>query len=154
MELSMPKLLCLSVAVLFCISFQAAEAGSAAVKYGVYKLKGTNPDGMKKYDGRIVIQREGSNYRVTWFIGPKLGQTQTGIGILENGVLSIGYLDNSGGDFGVVSMKVGKNNSLKGKWASLFSRGGFGEEEFVFESAKIPPELEPAPPQKPKSEAI
>ncbi len=122
-----------------------------AISLGVYKLSGTNPDGIKKYDGKIVIEREGTNYRVTWFIGRTHSQAQTGVGILTNDVLSIGYMDASGKDFGVVSLKVVNNKLLKGKWSSLFSRGNYGEETFAFETEKIPSELKPAPPKPDKS---
>ncbi len=140
------KKISFSIFLIMFLSFPLFAA--EPISFGVYTLKGTNPDGMKKYDGRIVIEREGTNYRVTWFIGKALGQTQTGIGILENQVLSIGYMDMSGKDFGVVSMRVTNNKLLKGKWSSLFSRGSFGEEEFTFESEKIPADLIPkaAPP--------
>ena len=136
------------------LAFSLTAAGAdVPIQFGVYKLKGTNPDGMKKYDGKIVMQREGTNYRVTWFIGPV--QSQMGIGILENNVLSIGYMDLSGQDFGVVSLKVVNNKNLKGKWTSLFSKGGFGEEEFIFESEKVPSNLTPkAPKRKPEETSI
>lgn len=115
------------------------------IRFGVYKLKGTNPDGLKKYEGRIVVQKEGSLYRVTWFIGPERNQAQVGIGILNNGILSIGYMDSSLTDFGVVSLKVQNSKTLKGSWASIFSKGGHGEEEFIFESSQIPTDLSPKP---------
>lgn len=129
--------------VLFFMSLSSWAQSS--IPFGVYKLKGTNPDGVKKYDGRVVIEKEGVNYRVTWFIGPNQNQGQVGIGILENNILSIGYMDLSGKDYGVVSLKVLNKKTLKGKWTSMFSKGGFGEEEFTFESEKIPPELMPKP---------
>jgi hypothetical protein len=122
-----------------------------AISLGVYKLSGTNPDGIRKYDGKIVIEREGTNYRVTWFIGRTHSQAQTGIGILTNDVLSIGYMDASGKDFGVVSLKVVSNKLLKGKWSSLFSRGNYGEETFDFETEKVPSELKPVPSKPEKS---
>lgn len=119
----------------------AAISAEEPIQPGMYALTGKNPGGDKKYDGKIIVQKEGSNYRISWFIGANRSQAQTGIGILENGVLSIGYADASGMDLGVVSMRVLNNKHLKGKWASLFSNGTFGEEEFKFESEKIPSEL-------------
>lgn len=140
---------CLSGFFLWALTLplEAAEP----IRYGVYKLKGSNPDGLKKYDGRVVIQREGTNYRVTWFIGPNRNQAQVGIGILEGQVLSVGYMDASGRDFGVVSLKVVSNKLLKGKWSPLLSKGEFGEEEFTFESDKIPPDFLPKPIDKSSS---
>lgn len=140
----------LSIALLFS-SMAIAEP---PIRFGVYKLKGTNPDGMKKYDGRLVIQKEGANYRLTWFIGPKLGQAQTGVGILNDKVLSVGYMDLSGGDFGVVSMKVISNKKLKGEWASIVSKGSYGEEEFTFDSENIPQDLTPKDLKPAKSEEV
>ncbi len=134
----------IAVCILFAANLASASKGYP-IEFGVYKLKGTNPDGVKRYTGKIVIQREGANYRVTWFIGPDALQAQVGIGILEDKVLSIGYMDASGDDFGVVSMKVINSKTLKGKWASIFSQGTFGEEEFIFEKEEVPQNLKPKP---------
>jgi hypothetical protein len=127
--------------VLLCVALPALA--NEPLQTGLYKLKGSNPGGEKDYIGQIVIQKEGSNYRVTWLIGPKKNQAQTGIGILENGVLSIGYMDASGADFGVVSMNVIQKGLLRGHWASIFSRGTQGKEEFQFESETLPKEFTP-----------
>ena len=133
------------LAVFLSCAFVSVAAAKEPIMLGVYKLKGTNPDGLKKYEGQINIQKEGPNYRVTWFIGPTRSQAQVGIGILENEVLSIGYMDASGKDFGVVSLRLLKGNVLKGRWASMLSRGSHGEEEFTFEAEKVPEQLKPKP---------
>jgi hypothetical protein len=144
---------CLAVSFLPQISW-----AEVPIRFGVYKLKGVNPDGIKKYDGRVVIEKEGNNYRVTWFIGEQKAQSQTGIGLLKDKVLSIGYMDHSGQDFGAVSLKVVSDKNLRGHWASMFSKGTFGEEEMTFESEKIPLELRPSvtkpPASRPERESI
>lgn len=136
--------------VLFVLNFACTHAPKTAVepREGLYRLQGSNSDGAKKYDGKIILKKEGPNYRVSWLIGPELGQGQDGVGIFADGILSIGYMDNSGQDNGVVSMKVVDPGTLRGKWASLYSQGTFGLEEFVFESETIPMELRLRPLRK------
>ncbi len=143
--------------VLFFIVFSGAVAFGAQepIALGVYKLKGSNPiQSSRQYSGKIVIQKEGANYRVTWMIGDNFNQSQLGIGILTDAVLSVGYLDTSGRDFGVVSMKVINSKLLKGKWSSIFSDGSFGEEEFEFEGATVPKTWKLEAPKKKKFDNI
>jgi len=58
---------------------------------------GTNPDGIKKYEGSVVIQKQGVNDRLTCLIGPEQRQAQVGVAIFENGVLSVGYMGSISG---------------------------------------------------------
>ena len=122
---------------LTCLLFALpALAHAQAPRVGVYALKGKNAGGTKHYDGKVIIQKEGENYRLTWLIGTQ--QAQSGVAILEEDVLSVGYIDMSGMDFGVVSFKIISAEKITGKWASIYSKGEFGIEELSFESEQIP----------------
>lgn len=79
---------------------------------GTYKAKGKNSS-HGKYKGEVSIKKKAEVYELTWKIGD---QEFIGIGILENGVLSVGYTDSNKNWFGVMSYQV-KGKELHGKWA-------------------------------------
>lgn len=87
---------------------------------GTYSLSGTNPNGTF-YEGTVVIAPQGSNYRVTWYVGDR--QTQAGIGIFHNweNILSVAFADLSQGYWGTISYKINAWDELEGVWASSTS---------------------------------
>ena len=75
---------------------------------GRYAINGTNPDG-SKYFGEVVIERQGSVYRVIWYIGESV---YTGEGRLSNGVLTVDY-----GDSYPAIYRLRSDGVLDGTWA-------------------------------------
>lgn len=97
---------------------------------GVYQLEGSNPGSERiNYVGEVEIRSHGSNYTLTWKIGNS--QTQTGIGILKDHVLSVAYYDLSGRGSGVVSFRLISPNQLEGSWAG-YGTTSFGREWLTF----------------------
>jgi hypothetical protein len=92
----------------------------SSLEDGVYDLEGHNPQGGPPYKGTVSIRREGDLYRLQWRIGQS--QSQIGVGLLDGRVLSVGYLDRSGGDCGVVSYRLDGENRLRGDWISVGGR--------------------------------
>jgi len=90
------------------------------VQEGVYSLTGSDPSGMSSYSGTVEIRHRVANvYDLMWRIGGS--QEQSGVGIFHDGVLSVGYYDESGGtlqDVGAVSFVV-RGGVLEGEWSSL-----------------------------------
>src|SRR3954464_11032387 len=84
--------------------FIATSAQALEPKEGIYMLTGNGAVNPMHYYGSVTVNKDGSNYRLKWKIGPT--QTQSGVAILTNNVLSVGYFDDSGSDFGVVSYVV------------------------------------------------
>lgn len=103
---------------------------------GVYMLSGHSaPTPKSTYYGSVTISQKGKNFELKWKIGPT--QTQTGVALLTKGVLSVGYFDDSGKDFGVVSYEVKSSKKLIGKWAPLGAADSGGETlEWVGEDSK------------------
>ncbi len=84
---------------------------------GTYALSGGNSKwGSSAYQGEVTIQPQGENFQVVWKIGAK--QSQVGIGILYNGILSVSYTDSSSGDWGVASFRLVSDGELEGRWTS------------------------------------
>ena len=103
---------------LFCL---VSTYGFSDQLSGIYELVGSNNDsGQFHYRGQVTIVPQGDNYRLNWKIGK---QTQTGVGILCNNVLSVAYRNASNGDMGVVSYYLTPEGNLEGKWAPLGSSG-------------------------------
>ena len=75
---------------------------------GRYAIDGTNPDG-SKYFGEVAIFLQGSKYRVVWYIGDSVYE---GVGILENGLLSVDY-----GDSYPAVYRLRPDGVLDGTWA-------------------------------------
>ena len=91
---------------LFCVSTAYAIEGDYTITEG----KSTAGS---SYSGGVVITKTGNTYLVKWMIA-KTGEQYSGVGMLENDVLSVGW--SSGGVPGVVTYKV-EGNKLAGKWA-------------------------------------
>ena len=92
---------------------------------GKYKARGKNSS-HGKYDGEVLIKKKVEVYELTWKIGD---QEFIGIGILENGVLSVGYTDSNKNWYGVMSYQV-KGKELHGKWA-VYGASRMGTEILV-----------------------
>jgi hypothetical protein len=114
--------------VLFCVINAYAFSIELA---GVYDLFGSNdPSGEIHYIGRVTIVPEGTNYRLDWKIGR---QTQVGVGILCDTVLSVSYRNTRDGATGVVSYYITPEGNLEGKWAPL-GYSSYGTERLIFKS--------------------
>jgi len=82
---------------------------------GVYNVQGTNPGGKGGYTGTVSITPTGSVYQVDW----KVGNSYSGVGILNGNILSVGWGNLSQAGFGVVTYTVQPNGSLSGTWAMV-----------------------------------
>lgn len=79
---------------------------------GTYRItRGRNPDG-SSYTGRVKITPKGKLYRLAWSIP---GTSYTGVGILKDHVLSVGW--GRGSAPGVVAYGV-NHGTLDGAWVS------------------------------------
>jgi hypothetical protein len=91
-----------------------------ALKEGLYALEGYNSSSdIPSYTGLVRITKDGDVYKLEWTIQ---SQSQRGVGILEGNILSVGYLDITGGslnDTGVVSYKLLSDTKLDGLWSSV-----------------------------------
>jgi hypothetical protein len=113
----------LKVLIGLAISF---SAHAKEPKEGVYFLTGhASSRPLESYFGSVTVSKDGANYNLKWRIGSQ--QTQSGVAILANDVLSVGYYDDSGKDFGVVSYVVKTPKKMDGKWAPL-GAPSFGRE--------------------------
>ncbi len=107
------------------------NSDTAVLREGFYELTGSNPDAPDMvYSGHIQIEKKGGQYALRWFIGKT--QSQAGVAILEGNVLSVGYMDSSGGDFGVVSFRIISPSRLEGKWCSLGNPMAYGRETLEY----------------------
>lgn len=90
---------------------------AAALEEGVYELTGYGGPTLEKplYRGTVEIRRTGQSWHLDWHIGAK--QSQKGVAILTDKVLSVAYFDMSGKDAGVVSYRV-DGRTLDGRWTS------------------------------------
>jgi hypothetical protein len=116
----------------FVFALLVAIPALADLQLGTYKMEGANPDG-RAYAGTVTIEQNGLNYKLHWTLGDAGQQQQYGQGILQDGILSVSYLDVSGQDYGVASFKVVSDTRLEGKWAS-FESGEQGTENLEFSS--------------------
>jgi hypothetical protein len=113
-EVFMKKLL------LICLLFAASGFAYPAIRTGIYDLSGGNSKwGGSSYHGEVAIYPQGENFRVEWRIGAS--QSQVGIGIVDNDVLSVAYCDSVSGAWGVVSFKIVGYGELHGRWAAIDS---------------------------------
>ncbi len=88
------------------------------LKTGTYDLSGGNGGwSTAGYHGEVVIAPQGDNYKVIWRVGTK--QTQVGVGILQDDILSVAFTDIANPSFwGVASYRVNAWGELEGKWSS------------------------------------
>lgn len=128
-----------SLFILICpfLPLQAAPAKipQAQLKLGAYALEGSNPRSTEiNYRGEVVIEQQGSNYKLSWKLDG--GQTQYGVGILTDRILSVAYYQFYGSrQTGVVSFYVKDNGDLEGAWAGAES-GVSGKEWLTFKGKK------------------
>lgn len=104
--------------ILLAMLFLSTGAYAWTLKTGTYDLSGGNSTwGGTGYQGEVIIAPQGDNYSVIWRVGSR--QTQLGIGILQDDVLSVAFTDLSNSTFwGVASYRVGPWGELEGKWSS------------------------------------
>lgn len=107
----------LSLMVFLALSF-ANGAFAWTLKTGTYDLSGGNNNwGVNGYHGQVIIAPQGNNYSVIWRIDGR--QTQVGVGILQEDILSVAFTDFSNNGFwGVASYRVRPFGELEGVWTS------------------------------------
>jgi len=107
---------------LLCVLLLAATSYASPVypklRTGTYLLSGGNTKWADSgYRGEVLIEPQGENFRVIWRIGS--AQSQYGVGILSNGVLSVAYCDGSTNtNWGVASYVLVADGELQGRWTS------------------------------------
>lgn len=97
----------------------ASSAHAWTLKTGTYALSGGNSNWSGSgYQGELTITPQGDNYSVIWRIGNR--QAQIGIGILQDDVLSVAFIDAANPSFwGVASYRVKAFGELEGKWSAF-----------------------------------
>ncbi len=97
----------------------AINAEARTLKTGTYTLSGGNSEWSSGgYQGEVVIAPQGDNYKVIWRINNR--QAQVGVGILQNDILSVAFIDASNPSFwGVVSFKLKPFGEIEGRWTSF-----------------------------------
>lgn len=110
----LPRLPCATVAVL-CFAacyFPAMSFADDVDVTGDYRCEGTGPGGTK-YFGVASIVKKVDVYIVQWTFAK---ETYSGTGILENGMLSVGWIRKDGVS-GVIAYRIkDDSNTLDGKW--------------------------------------
>ena len=93
------------------LAWTLPSPAAAQLREGLYEVQGTNPDG-SNYQGMMEVRpAPGSAWLVAWQIGDML---VTGVGIVQGGVLAIGYGIN--GQVGVATFEVQPDGKLSGYW--------------------------------------
>jgi hypothetical protein len=112
------KEVCMKKGILFALVFLTTTAYAWTLKTGTYDLSGGNTSyGGGAYYGELVIAPQGENYSVIWRTGSR--QTQVGIGILQDDILSVAFTDVSNNQFwGVASYRVRPFGELEGRWTA------------------------------------
>ena len=82
---------------------------------GRFSVSGVNPDGEGRYIGTLTIKKNVEVYDVSWTIGS--GQAMSGVGVVVDGKLSVGFWAKDGSSVGVVVYKARSDGSLSGVWA-------------------------------------
>lgn len=98
------------MAALFALSALAAQAAVG----GKYTVDGTNPGGKGQYKGTLTITPHGELYRLQWTVGA----SYSGIGILKDNALAVGWGDPGKANHNVVVYTVQSDGTLKGLWAT------------------------------------
>lgn len=101
------------------LAFVNTAFASAILRSGVYQLSGGNSSWGSSYQGDVIILPQGENYSITWRIGTR--QTQVGIGILNQDILSVAYFDNLTHAWGVASYRIIRDGELEGRWTTYES---------------------------------
>ena len=107
---------------LFC-AINCFAYANTRLRTGTYFMSGANSKwSATGYQGEVVIQQQGENYRVTWYVGSS--QSQVGIGILNDNILSVSFCDTNNRTFwGVASYRIVGDGELEGRWTSVDGTG-------------------------------
>ena len=81
---------------------------------GTFQVTGTSPGVEGKYEGTLIITKQGSVYNLSWTIGQ--GGTYEGVGLMVGDQLSAAYWTPDRTSFGLVVYKAGPDGSLSGVW--------------------------------------
>jgi hypothetical protein len=95
---------------------------------GRFTVSGVNPDGEGRYIGSLTIKKNNEVYNASWTISN--GQTFSGVGVVVDGKLSVGYWADDRSWTGVVVYRARPDGSLAGVWAGL-GEGRTGTENAV-----------------------
>jgi hypothetical protein len=108
------------MAGILCLSFSTAFSG---LYTGTYRSVTTDSQTNQVYTGKVIIERCGRNYRLTWKEDNRT--ILTGIGVLNGSVLSVAFTDPAGTQRGVMSYRLGFwfDSELEGTWAYFDDRG-------------------------------
>lgn len=125
----MKKIVMLVLAAMILIPSLAGAASVEQALLGKYVLKGYNPgvptSGSPSYTGELEMTESKGVYLMTWKIGPGGREVMKGVGIYDNGILSVAFKSGAAAG-GVVSYKV-EGSTLRGTWAT-YAGGPFGYE--------------------------
>ena len=81
---------------------------------GTFQVNGTSPGVEGKYEGTLIITKQGSVYNLSWTIGQ--GGTYEGVGLMVGDQLSAAYWTPDRTSFGLVVYKTSSDGSLNGVW--------------------------------------
>jgi len=104
---------------------------------GTYRSVTRGSESPDIYRGKVLIEKCGTNYRVTWK-DENGSAILTGIGILKDEIFSVAFTDENGYQKGVASYRIKWfwNDELDGTWAYM-NDSKTGTEKLVFESNYI-----------------
>jgi hypothetical protein len=105
----------IAILILATVSLFGYAVKSNHLRQGTYMVSGSNTK-WDDYHGELSITPQGDNYRLVWKIAS--GQIQTGVGILYNNILSVGYLDPNTGVWGVGCFRILADGELEGRWTT------------------------------------
>jgi|GEM_PF-702488 len=108
---------------------------------GDYKIKGTSEN--TPYEGTLTITKRGEVYQLSWYLSNS--EHYNGVGILNDGILCVSYINVDLGSFGTAMYKVDKN-MLRGVWVSLGESPVYGKENAIKKYTKeFPAFYNPSP---------
>ena len=105
----------------------ALPAAAKSAFSGSYAVNGVNP-GVGAYSGTLTITARGEVYDVYWTIA---NAQYSGIGIVVNDTLSVGYSAADHSWLGVIAYRKKADGSLEGHWAVQGRQGPPGTETAV-----------------------
>ena len=100
------------IGVWMCLGISSSFAEDGKIG-GTYAVQGTNPGGKVSYTGTVTITPTGKVYQMDW----KVGNTYSGIGIVNGNILSVGWGNLAQAGYGVVTYTIQSNGVLSGTWA-------------------------------------
>ncbi len=92
---------------------------------GQYRCVGTSDQGAQ-YSGNVVIKKVNKGYKIDWAVGD---DKYSGIGFVDEDRFAVAWTVRTprGVAIGVVSYKINKDGSLKGKWTDPSLKGIYDE---------------------------